>query len=90
MMGIYLIKKKTVLSSKVKSEYSINIYGALDVRIFLNKRLNVDSKNSEIWVSYRLKGLEITFQSIFLLSKILILLSNCLFMKYKDRSEGGR
>ena len=30
------------------------MYGALDVRLFLNKRLNVDLKNIEIWVSHGL------------------------------------
>ena len=32
-------------SSKNKSEYSVYMYGALDVRLFPNKRLNVDLKN---------------------------------------------
>ena len=36
---------------KKKSEYSVYVYGALDVRLFPNKRLNVDLKNIEIWVS---------------------------------------
>ena len=31
------------------------MFGALDVRLFLNKRLNVDLKNIEIWVSHGLK-----------------------------------
>ena len=31
------------------------MYGALDVRLFPNKRLNVDLKNIEIWVSHGLK-----------------------------------
>ena len=48
--------KIPIESSKKKSEYSINIYGALDVRLFQNKRLNVDLKNIEIWVSHGLKG----------------------------------
>ena len=39
-----------------KTEYSINIYGALDVPLFPNKRLNVDLKNIEIWVSHGLKN----------------------------------
>ena len=47
--------KISIESSKNKSEYSINIYGALDVRLFPNKRLNVDLKNIEIWVSHGLK-----------------------------------
>ena len=37
-----------------KSEYSVYVYGALDVRLFSNKRLNVDLKNIEIWVSHGL------------------------------------
>ena len=31
------------------------MYGALDVRLFPNKHLNVDLKNIEIWVSHGLK-----------------------------------
>ena len=31
------------------------MYGALDFRLFPNKRLNVDLKNIEIWVSHGLK-----------------------------------
>ena len=31
------------------------MYGALDVRLFSNKRLNVDLKNIEILVSHGLK-----------------------------------
>ena len=31
------------------------MYGALDVRLFPNKPLNVDLKNIEIWVSHGLK-----------------------------------
>ena len=38
-----------------KSEYSVYVYGALDVRLFPNKRLNVDLKNIEIWVTHGLK-----------------------------------
>ena len=30
------------------------MYGALDVRLFPNKRLNVDLKNIEVWVSHGL------------------------------------
>ena len=37
---------------KKKSAYSVYVYGALDVRLFPNKRLNVDIKNIEIWVSH--------------------------------------
>ena len=44
--------KIPIESSKKKSEYSINIYGALDVGVFPNKRLNVDLKNIEIMVSH--------------------------------------
>ena len=33
---------------KKKTERSINIYGALDVRLFPNQCLNVDLKNIEI------------------------------------------
>ena len=39
-----------------ESEYSVYVYGALDVRLFPNKRLNVDLKNIEIWVSHGLKN----------------------------------
>ena len=37
--------------SRKKSACSVYVYGALDVRLFPNKRLNVDLKNIEIWVS---------------------------------------
>ena len=37
--------KIRIESSKKKSEYSVYVYGALDVRLFSNKRLNVDLKN---------------------------------------------
>ena len=47
--------KLPIESSKKKSEYSINISEALDVRLFTNKRLNVDLKNIEIRVSHHLK-----------------------------------
>ena len=40
--------------SRKKSAYSVYVYGALDVRLFPNKRLNVDLKNIEIWVSHGL------------------------------------
>ena len=43
--------KIPIESSKTKSEYSVYVYGALDVRLFPNKRLKVDLKNIEIWVS---------------------------------------
>ena len=38
-----------------KSADSVYVYGALDVRLFRNKRLNIDLKNIEIWVSHGLK-----------------------------------
>ena len=41
--------------SRKKSAYGVYVYGALDVRLFPNKRLNVDLKNIEIWVSHGLK-----------------------------------
>ena len=47
--------KIPIESSKKKTEYSVYLYGALDVRLFPNKRLNVDLKNIEIWVSHGLK-----------------------------------
>ena len=40
--------------SRNKSAYSVYVYGALDVRLFPNKRLNVDLKNIEIWFSHGL------------------------------------
>ena len=55
-----LLKKPCVPSNpkyinRKKSTYSVYVYGALDVRLFPNKRLNVDLKNIEIWVSHGLK-----------------------------------
>ena len=50
----YLMKIPIELSRK-KSACSVYVYGALDVRLFPNKRLNVDLKNIEIWVSHGLK-----------------------------------
>ena len=47
--------KIPIESSQKKSEYSVYVYGALDVRLFPNKLLNVDLKNIEIWVSHGLK-----------------------------------
>ena len=44
--------KIPIESSKNKSEYSVYVYGALDVRLFPNKRFNVDLKNIEIWTVY--------------------------------------
>ena len=46
--------KKPIELSRKKSAYSVYVYGALDVRLFPNKRLNVDLKNIEIWVSHGL------------------------------------
>ena len=43
-------------TKKKKSEYSVYVYGALDVLVFLNKSLNFDLKNIEIWVSHGLKS----------------------------------
>ena len=42
--------EKPIELSRKKSAYSVYVYGA-DVRLFPNKRLNVDLKNIEIWVS---------------------------------------
>ena len=42
--------KIPIESSKTKSEYSVYVYGTLDVRRLPNKRLNVDLKNIEIRV----------------------------------------
>ena len=47
---------KILIESSKKSEYGVYVYGALDVRLFPNQRLNVDLKNSEIWVSHGLKA----------------------------------
>ena len=49
--------KIPIESSKKKFEYSIHMYGALDVRLFPNKCLNVDLKNIEIWVSHCLNSI---------------------------------
>ena len=49
--------KKPIELSRKKSTYnniSVYVYGALDVRLFPNKRLNDDLKNIEIWVSHGL------------------------------------
>ena len=37
------------------------MYGALDVYLFPNKRLNFDLKNIEIWVSHGLKNITLHF-----------------------------
>ena len=50
------LMKKPIESFKKKSEYSVYMYKALDVRLFPNKRLNVDFKKIEIWVSHDLKN----------------------------------
>ena len=47
--------KKTIELSRKKSAYSVYVYGVLDIRLFPNKRLNVDLKNIEILVSHGLK-----------------------------------
>ena len=44
--------KKPIELSRKKSVYSVYVSGALDVHLFPNKRLNVDFKNIEIWVSH--------------------------------------
>ena len=46
--------KNPIELSRKKSAYSVYVYGALDLRLFPNKRLNVDLKNIEIWVSHGL------------------------------------
>ena len=46
--------KIPIESSKKISEYSVYVYGAVDVRP--NERLNVDLKNIEITVSHGLKS----------------------------------
>ena len=48
------MKNPIELSGK-KSAYGVYVYGAPDVRLFPNKRFNVDLKNIEIWVSHGLK-----------------------------------
>ena len=48
--------KKAIELSRKKSAYSVYVYGALDVRLFPNKRLNVDLKNIEILVLHGLKN----------------------------------
>ena len=46
--------KKPIVLSRKKSAYSVYVYGALDVRLFLNIRFNADLKNIEIWISHGL------------------------------------
>ena len=54
--------KIPIESFQRKTEYSINIYGALDVRLFPNKRLNVDLKNIEFCVSHGQQKLSFLFR----------------------------
>ena len=49
----YIMKIPIELSRK-KSAYSVYVYGAHDVRLLPNKRLEDDLKNIEIWVSHGL------------------------------------
>ena len=49
------LMKIPIRSSKRKSEYSVYVCEALNVRLFPNKRLNVVSKNIKIMVSHHLK-----------------------------------
>ena len=42
--------------SRKKSAYSVYGYETLDVRLFLNKRSNVDLNIIEIWVSHDLNA----------------------------------
>ena len=73
--------KIPIESSKKKYEYSVYVYGALDVRLFLNKCLNVDLKNIEIWVSH---GLNVKyFFSLYNLQKKKIIIKITIdFRKY--------
>ena len=50
--------KKPIELSRKKSAYSVYVYGALDVRLFPNKRLNFDLKNIEIWEIWVSHGLK--------------------------------
>ena len=52
--------KIPIESFQKKTEYSINIYGAFDVRLFPNKHLNVDLKNIEICFIYKFCLVDIT------------------------------
>ena len=45
---------KIPIESSKKSKYSVYVYGALDVRLFPNKRLNVDLKILKFTVSHDL------------------------------------
>ena len=58
--------KKPIKLSRKKSAYSVYVYGALDVRLFPNKRFNVDLKNIEICVSH---GLKYYLNSVFIMLK---------------------
>ena len=51
--------KKPIELSRKKSAHSVYVYGALDVRLFPSKLLNVDLKNIEIWVSHGLNDVSI-------------------------------
>ena len=46
--------------TKKRSEYSVYVYGALDNRLFSNKRLNVDLKNIEIMAPHHLNDVRIS------------------------------
>ena len=59
--------KKPIELSRKKSACSVYVYGALDVRLFPNKCLNVDLKNIEIWVSHGLKTQIIILLFIFII-----------------------
>ena len=48
---------------KKKSEYSVYVYGALDVRLFLNKCLNVDSDQLLLILALKSQILIISEQS---------------------------
>ena len=37
-----------IIQLEERAEYSVYVYGALNIRLFPNKRLNVDLKNIEI------------------------------------------
>ena len=60
--------KNTIELSRKKSAYSVYVYGAPDVRLFPNKRLNVDLKNIEIWVSHGLKRI---FMEVKVISEVI-------------------
>ena len=81
--------KKRIELSRKKSAYSVYVYGALDVFLFPNKRLNVDLKNIEIWVSHDLNI--ISFRAlgaqhiwIFLAMDIINIISNIFLLISMD------